>query len=152
MIRVWEANEAPITATAGGREKGPSCPVVCASCKRRPASKPVDTMNDSQGSLERNIAAFNADAAALGGYAYTAIDRWSARHATRRHGKISSNINAEFFAECRSCRHRLRRRHFHTGDRREISASGDMRDRPGRRRYRCCSFTNSSRSARFGFL
>ena len=84
MIRVWEANEAPITATAGGREKGPSCPVVCASCKRRPASKPVDTMNDSQGSLERNIAAFNADAAALGGYAYTAIDRWSARHATRR--------------------------------------------------------------------
>ncbi|MGA2714056.1 MAG: class I SAM-dependent methyltransferase [Bryobacteraceae bacterium] len=33
---------------------------------------------------ERNIAAFNADTAAHGGYVYTSVDRWSSRYATGR--------------------------------------------------------------------
>lgn len=41
-------------------------------------------MKDSIRPLERNVQAFNADTAAHGGYVYTAIDRWSSRHATGR--------------------------------------------------------------------
>jgi 2-polyprenyl-3-methyl-5-hydroxy-6-metoxy-1,4-benzoquinol methylase len=34
--------------------------------------------------MERNVEVFNADTATHGGYVYTAIDRWSSRHATGR--------------------------------------------------------------------
>lgn len=44
-------------------------------------------MNDRTGPLEKNVSAFNADTAILGGYAYTAIDQWSARYATGRQTK-----------------------------------------------------------------
>jgi len=47
---------------------------------------------------ERNIAAFNADAAALGGYVYTAAGQWSSRYATSRQsdaliGMLSDNVD-----------------------------------------------------------
>jgi SAM-dependent methyltransferase len=41
-------------------------------------------MRDRGRPLEKNIAVFNADADRHGGYVYTAIDRWSARHASGR--------------------------------------------------------------------
>jgi len=41
-------------------------------------------MADRVQSLEDNIATFNADTAEHGGYVYTAVERWSARHATAR--------------------------------------------------------------------
>lgn len=41
-------------------------------------------MNDYNGLLERNIAAFDADTALHGGYVYTAVERWSSRYATGR--------------------------------------------------------------------
>lgn len=41
-------------------------------------------MHNQVAPTERNIATFNADTAAHGGYVYTSIDRWSSRYATGR--------------------------------------------------------------------
>jgi SAM-dependent methyltransferase len=54
-------------------------------------------MKDSVSPLERNVGTFNADTAAHGGYVYTAIDRWSARHATGRQTEKLIRMLAENF-------------------------------------------------------
>lgn len=54
------------------------------SKKGRLAQSGFWAMRDRIRPPERNIAVFNADAGRHGGYVYTASDRWSSRHATRR--------------------------------------------------------------------
>lgn len=54
-------------------------------------------MKDSIRTLERNVEVFNADTAAHGGYVYTAIDRWSSRHATGRQTEELIRMLAEYF-------------------------------------------------------
>jgi len=46
--------------------------------------------------LENNVSAFNADTAALGGYVYTATDRWSAHYATGRQTRQLIQMMQEF--------------------------------------------------------
>ena len=41
-------------------------------------------MEDRESLAEKNIDSFNADAERLGGYRYTAVDRWSTQHATAK--------------------------------------------------------------------
>jgi SAM-dependent methyltransferase len=47
--------------------------------------------------IERNVDVFNADTATHGGYIYTAIDRWSSRHATGRQTEELIQMLAENF-------------------------------------------------------
>jgi ubiquinone/menaquinone biosynthesis C-methylase UbiE len=54
-------------------------------------------MKDSIRPLERNVEVFNADTTAHGGYIYTAIDRWSSRHATGRQTEELVQMLAENF-------------------------------------------------------
>jgi len=54
-------------------------------------------MRDSLRTLERNVEVFNADTAAHGGYVYTAVDRWSSRHATGRQTEELVGMLAENF-------------------------------------------------------
>jgi SAM-dependent methyltransferase len=59
--------------------------------EQRRQNRPPETV------MERNVEVFNDDTAAHGGYIYTAIDRWSSRHATGRQTEELVKMLAENF-------------------------------------------------------
>jgi ubiquinone/menaquinone biosynthesis C-methylase UbiE len=72
------ANEGDAKAGVSSRGGQISCDAAAATDKQQRQNQPPGTV------MERNVEVFNADTAAHGGYVYTAIDRWSSRHATGR--------------------------------------------------------------------
>jgi 2-polyprenyl-3-methyl-5-hydroxy-6-metoxy-1,4-benzoquinol methylase len=71
--------------TEGGAKASRSSAACQTSCDGTAATDEQRGQIRSPGMvMERNIEVFSADTATHGGYVYTAIDRWSSRHATGR--------------------------------------------------------------------